>query len=171
MAKKKKKEKLDTYCEHCLQRQFLQKKIVTCPKGHDKVEGISKAARNKILGRKKEFSVNNAINIQIGDDEGEHGDLFYRILGSQGVLCLRVYRIDEKVDNDGDIEQKSTVITTHGPHLQWITKRILEEELKNQDAATLHELLEVAQNIQARLDSLEETIYWLSEGGEDEEDE
>jgi hypothetical protein len=167
MAKKKKIEKLKTYCSCCLQRQHKVKKTVTCPKGHDKVEGMTKAERNKILARKKEFSVQNAINIQIGDDEGEHGSLFYRILGSQGNLLLRVYRVDEYVDDYGETRKTSKVLKSHGPSLNWIMKRILEEELTNQDAATLEQLLEVLQGILARLDSLEESIYWLSEEGDE----
>jgi len=170
VAKKKTKEKLDTYCSYCLCRQTIEKKIVSCPKGHDKVEGISKDEKERILERKKEFSLQNSINIQLGDDEGEHGDLFYRIMGTQGNIVLRVYRIDDRTNDYGEIEKKSVVLKSYGPHLSWVTKRILEEELTNQDAATLGQMLDVLTSIDKRLESLEESIFFLSEE-EEEEDE
>ena len=171
MGKKKKKEKLDTYCRACGRRQFKEKKVVTCARGHDGPVGMDKAEKTWRDKKKKGNSVNSHIYIQIGDDEEEHGDLYYRIIGSQGQFVLRAYRADDEYNSTDDCTvTKEKVVESHHGNIHWIIEKLLTHELTNRDAATLEELLEVFKSIETKMGSLEEHVYYLSDDGDDEDD-
>ena len=168
MAKKEKK-KLDTYCEVCLQRQFMKKKIITCPKGHEGPEGISKEELERLQDKKKENHIKNHIYIQLGEDIDSR--LYYHLIGSHGSFVLRAYRKDKEYNAISErTEIKEKVVSTYHADLQWIVKKILDHELTNQDACTLKQMLDILQSIDSRMEQLIETIYWLS-NDQDNDDE
>lgn len=175
MAKKKGKKskwgvKLDTVCEVCGKPQYETSSGDTCKNGHGGAYGIPKERYKELLKRKKKNFVKNHIYIQIGDDEGDHEGLYYVIVGAQGEFSLRAYR-KETVWNSIDEKEvdKQTCDKTYYTNLRGICKKLLRHELTEKDAVTLGQMLEVLNSIDERLESLEETIFLLSEEEEEEE--
>lgn len=163
MAKKTKTTKLKTYCRACGEQQYKEKKVVTCSRGHDGVEGMSKEDWKHRKELRKSNSLNKHIYIQLGDDEDENVNTFYRIIGAQGNLCLRKYQRSSRLDKAGNEEDFDKVDTTYHANLHWICQKILTHETTGVEAITLEQLLEVYKSVEEKLDTLAETIYLLSE--------
>jgi len=159
----KTKTKLDTYCRACGKRQIKKKKTITCPLGHDGPEGMSKAEHRRRIEQKNANSIKKYIYIQLGDDEDDDVNTFYRILSSQGQFCLRRYERSSRSNKEGNEEDFDEVDHTYHANLRWICEKVLTHELTSRDAVTIEQLLEVMKSIEIKLDELAETIYLLSD--------
>jgi len=168
MAKTKMKTMADTYCLSCCERQYVDKKVITCPNGHDGVEGMSKGEYKHRKELKQTNSVCKHIYIQLGNDEDEDVETFYRILGAQGQFTLRQYKRSQRSDKQGNEEDFDKVHTSYHASLHWICRKIMTLELTDQEAITVEQLLEVVKSVEEKIDSLSETIFLLSEDTDDE---
>lgn len=160
----RKLETVENYCTICeRQQKHLKGKVYICELGHETDLGYTKKEKKRIDEMRENCKIRNHIHIQIGDDDGKHKDHYYQIHGVHGDFTLTMFRrfkVHNSIDDKEEI--KTEKIKRYHANIQQVMKAILAYELKDKQAATLPELLEVLKSIDSRLESLGETLFEIS---------
>lgn len=153
-----------TYCPFCEGVQtHLRDLIYVCAKSHESHQGIDDAEIAKIQQMRANNKVRQQIHIQIGDDEGPHKNLYYELHGIEGDFTVTVFRkFMEWNDIDKREVPKSEKIKRYHGSLHQVMQMLFAHEIHYKQAATLGELLDVLKGIDARLESLSETLFEIS---------
>ena len=162
-----------TYCPCCGKVQKPQGDLFTCQGKHVGPIGLSAKDNALINERRKRNRLHQAVSIdlQIGDDEGDQQNLFYRLTGTEGNFILKTYAKVEKHNSvDGKFEFKESTEKRYYSSLYNVVRKIQTMELSTAQAATMPELLEVLSSINSNIEALAESIFYVSNNQDEEEE-
>jgi len=162
-----------SYCPCCgkVQRK-LKGGLYICQKKHEGPMGVTEEENERLAERRITNRLYKAVSIQIGDEEGSHADLYYRLTGVHGNFVLKTFRKTEKYNSvDEKYEYKETAETRYYGNLEQIMKKVATMELTDIQAATMPELLEVIKGVYERIESLEDALFYIGNDNNEEEEE
>ena len=64
---------------------------------------------------------------------------------------------------DKKLVEKEVVVKTWHPSIRWALKKLLHHEFKTMEVYTLEQFLQAITELNERIESLEEAIYYLEE--------
>ena len=162
-----------TYCPSCGKGQKPHGDLYICQRKHVGPKGLTTAENEAIRERRRKCRIHKSVSIdlQIGDDEGDQENQFYRLTGVEGNFILKTYQKVEIYNNvDKKFELKERMEKRYYGNLFEVVRKIQTMELSKAQAATMPELLEVLTNINNNIEALAESIFYVSNNQDEEEE-